>query len=257
MSGDNLYYHFTGATLRDGSAVPAIGQWLKHDGPIVVCESGLHASRHPFDALQYAPGAIFHRVKLRGDIRHQTNKSVARERLIEASIDMGDLLRGFARAVALDLADLWDPPSVVLQYLLDRHKEQMDSVIRELWDVGEQNNIFNVVLDQNYKLSNRTVAIATTMAAILADRFSMNRMETLYDAWTVYAIVKRAQSKGDALGASGEIHSEHADFTKTWPGAPAVARATVQAASLAVDRGTILKYREDFGVLATNALQTT
>lgn len=44
-------YHFVGATLRDGRAVPPDGEWLVHEGEAVMCESGLHASRDPFDAL--------------------------------------------------------------------------------------------------------------------------------------------------------------------------------------------------------------
>ena len=45
------YYHFTGDTLRDGRPIPKPGVWLKHDGPVIPCKSGLHASEHPFDAL--------------------------------------------------------------------------------------------------------------------------------------------------------------------------------------------------------------
>ncbi len=48
-------YHFVGDTLRDGRPIPADGEWLVHDGPVTICEAGLHASRHVFDALEYAP----------------------------------------------------------------------------------------------------------------------------------------------------------------------------------------------------------
>lgn len=40
-------YHFVGETLRDGRPVPADGEWLEHDGKIIMCEAGLHASLHP------------------------------------------------------------------------------------------------------------------------------------------------------------------------------------------------------------------
>lgn len=50
-------WHFVGETLRDGRPVPPDGEWLTHDGVCVLCESGLHASRDPFDALYHAPGA--------------------------------------------------------------------------------------------------------------------------------------------------------------------------------------------------------
>ena len=55
-------YHFTGDVLRDGRPIPPVCQTLVHDGPLVLCAQGLHASEHPFDALAYAPGARLHRV---------------------------------------------------------------------------------------------------------------------------------------------------------------------------------------------------
>ena len=115
---NDVYYHFTGDTLRDGRPVPAIGEWLVHEGPIKLCASGLHASRHPFDALTYAPGARLHRVELRGIEGEEADKVVARERRIIASIDAADLLRAFARQCALDVVELWDAPDVVRTYLL-------------------------------------------------------------------------------------------------------------------------------------------
>lgn len=58
-----IAFHFTGPALRDGRPIPAIGEWLVHDGPVAICNSGLHASRHPRDALEYAPGPLLHKVE--------------------------------------------------------------------------------------------------------------------------------------------------------------------------------------------------
>ena len=113
-------YHFTGDTLRDGRPIPAIGEWLDHPGPIVPCESGLHASEHPFDALQFAPGPMLHLVELDGEIQTHGNppdKIVGRRRKIVASIDATDLLREFARWCALQVIHLWECPDVVRRYL--------------------------------------------------------------------------------------------------------------------------------------------
>ena len=113
-------YHFTGDTLRDGRPIPAIGEWLDHPGPIVPCESGLHASEHPFDALQFAPGPMLHLVELDGEIQTHGNppdKIVGRRRRIVASIDATDLLREFARWCALQVVHLWQCPDVVRRYL--------------------------------------------------------------------------------------------------------------------------------------------
>lgn len=110
-------YHFVGATLRDGQPIPKNGVWLKHKGPVTMCESGLHASRHPFDALQYAPGATLCKVECRDIVSTQSDKLVCRQRRIVARIDATDMLRAFARQCALDVVHLWDAPPVVVEYL--------------------------------------------------------------------------------------------------------------------------------------------
>ena len=120
MENDSiLAWHFVGATLRDGKPVPRDGEWLIHEGPIEMCRSGLHASLHPFDALQYAPGATLCRVECcdRG-IQHRPDKLVCRERRILSRIDATDLLRMFAREQALSVLHLWkNPPVAVVEYL--------------------------------------------------------------------------------------------------------------------------------------------
>ena len=110
-------WHFVGTTLRDGRPVPADGEWLAHDGPLVMCASGLHASVHPFDALRYAPGAILCRVELGGEMMTEGDKTVARRRRILARRDLTVELRAFARQCALDVIHLWDAPPVVRRYL--------------------------------------------------------------------------------------------------------------------------------------------
>ena len=125
------YYHFTGKTLRDGSPIPKIGEWLElpENVKIKACPSdmdiangygGLHASGHPFDALRYAPGSTLHLVELDGElIEHGSpvDKVAARRRKIVATIDAEPLLREFARKCALSVIHLWDAPEVVKQYL--------------------------------------------------------------------------------------------------------------------------------------------
>jgi len=113
-------YHFTGVTLGDGRPIPPIGEWLEYDGEIVPCRAGLHASEHPFEALQYAPGPLLHRVELDGDIvahGDPVDKHVGQRRKIMATIDATDLLREFARWCALQVIHLWDAPDVVREYL--------------------------------------------------------------------------------------------------------------------------------------------
>jgi hypothetical protein len=112
-----LAYHFVNDKLRDGRPVPADGEWLEHAGAVKLCESGLHASLHPLDALQYAPGGVLCLVELGGEILHGDDKVVASRRRIVKRIDAEPLMREFARWCALQVIELWDAPEVVRQYL--------------------------------------------------------------------------------------------------------------------------------------------
>src|SRR5574343_506620 len=110
-------YHFVGDKLRDGCPVPTDGEWLVHDGPMVMCASGLHASRHPFDALMYAPGPVLCLVDCDEIDAEENDKLVCRRRRIVARFDATTMLRAFARQCALDVIHLWDAPQVVRDYL--------------------------------------------------------------------------------------------------------------------------------------------
>jgi hypothetical protein len=112
-------YHFVGDTLRNGQPIPPDGEWLEYDGelPVILCERGLHASVHPFDALKYAPGNTLCLVDLDGEIVADTDKHVATRRIIHKRIDADPILRAFACRCALDVIHLWNAPSVVREYL--------------------------------------------------------------------------------------------------------------------------------------------
>ena len=112
-----LAWHFVGATLRDGRPVPADGEWLVHDGPVAICESGLHASLDPFDALQYAPGAILCLVECDDVVAQHADKLVCRRRRIIKRRDATELLWEMSRWSALRVMQLWDAPLVVKRFL--------------------------------------------------------------------------------------------------------------------------------------------
>ena len=113
-------WHFVGNTLRDGRPVPKDGAWLRHDGAVKICESGLRASRRPWDALRYAPGSVLCYVECRGDIHEHDDKLVCRERRILVRADLTETFRFFARMQALSVIHLWpqSPPDVLLDYLM-------------------------------------------------------------------------------------------------------------------------------------------
>jgi hypothetical protein len=121
---ENVCWHFTGNTLRDGSPIPDVGIPLIHKGPVHICESGLHWSRQPFQALKYAPGCKLHMVEVDGTIFEQEDKGVSSKRTIIKSIDATYLLRRFSADQALSVKHLWDMPDIVEQYLisLDENK---------------------------------------------------------------------------------------------------------------------------------------
>jgi hypothetical protein len=113
-------YHFTSDKLRDGRPIPTVGEWLEHMGDIEPCKSGLHASKHPFDALQYAPGPLLHMVELEGNLLAHgkpIDKWVGRRRKIISTINAEELLREFACWCAWQVIHLWDAPDVVREYL--------------------------------------------------------------------------------------------------------------------------------------------
>ena len=129
-------YHFTADTLRDGRPIPPIGEWLVHDGPLVVCKSGLHTSKHVFDALRWAPGPRLHRVQLLGELQphgEPIDKYVGRRRRIIASLDATELLRGYARWCALRVIDLWNAPPVVREFLTTGDERLRDAAEDAAW----------------------------------------------------------------------------------------------------------------------------
>jgi hypothetical protein len=86
-------YHFTTTkgTLGygDGRQVLA-GETLTVEGKPVLCEHGLHACEHIYDALKYASGPRLWDVELGGIVMHDIDKSVGSERT--AIRDYGDVL---------------------------------------------------------------------------------------------------------------------------------------------------------------------
>jgi hypothetical protein len=122
-------WHFVNGTLRDGRPIPKDGEVLRYKGPLVMCESGLHASREPYDAMQYAPGPTLCLVNCSGEIVEGDDKLICTERTIIARMDATDLLRYFARMQALSVIHLWDtePKDVVLDFLMTGDESLRDA----------------------------------------------------------------------------------------------------------------------------------
>jgi hypothetical protein len=168
-------WHFVGDTLRDGRAIPPDGEWLAHNGPVVMCESGLHASRDPFDALRFAPGETICMVECEDVVSEDYDKLVCRRRRIVARRDAGAMLRSFARAQALAVAHLWDCPPVVRQYL----------------ETG----------DESLRVSARAAAWAASTAARAASAAWAASDAARAAAWAASDAAWAASAESDALAA--------------------------------------------------------
>jgi hypothetical protein len=116
-----LAWHF----LADRNGVPVlrtgeplvVGRWYEHDGPLVLCASGLHASVRAIDALQYATGPWASLVECAGEVVHGSDKLVCTRRRALWVRDVTEELRLFARLCAIDVIHLWDAPQAVREYL--------------------------------------------------------------------------------------------------------------------------------------------
>lgn len=112
-------WHFVGATLRDGRPLPRDGKWLVHRGEAIICNSGLHASKRPAHALEYAPGPVLCRVECDDIITEQHDKLMCLRRRIIERADITETLRFYTRMQALSVIHLYDDPApVVLDYLM-------------------------------------------------------------------------------------------------------------------------------------------
>lgn len=105
--------------LRYGTQAPQVGEWLEFTGEVVICQSGLHASRRAIDALEYVDWSDAVACLVDVDAVHgeQPNKLVCSRRRIVAMCDADEVLRLFARQCALGVIHLWNPPQVVVEYL--------------------------------------------------------------------------------------------------------------------------------------------
>jgi len=100
-----LYWHWLPEDRRlryDSRQLVVAGETIKHDGPVVMCESGLHASERAIDSLRYAPGPIICRVTLGGTVIDGKDKSVASERNVLWMADATNTLHEFACLCAED-----------------------------------------------------------------------------------------------------------------------------------------------------------
>lgn len=177
---EQLAWHFVGKTLRDGRPIPRTGKWLKHTGFIGIRQSGLHASRHPFDALRYAAGATLCRVAVRHVEKEQDGVLVARERKIIARMDFTKPLRYFARMKALSVIN--DYPN------------------------GTDDDVFDYLMTGDEALRPR--ALETARITIMAERYMATRRAIWAACWA---------AAWSAAWSAASAASESAAWASTLP----------------------------------------
>jgi len=113
-----------------------VGRVHLHHSSLVICKSGLHASRKILDALRYATGSVLYRVECSGEIIEEGDKLVCTRRKYLAVMDAEEILHHFARLCALDVMHLWEPPDVVVKYLRTGDKSLRAAARAAAWDAA-------------------------------------------------------------------------------------------------------------------------
>jgi hypothetical protein len=203
-----LAWHFVSDKLRDGRDIPADGVKLKQDGKLVMCETGLHASRVLLDALSYAPGCTVCRVKVSGNVIEDDDKLVASERTIVWRLEVKQLLLAFARQQALKVAHLWEMPKVVRQYL-----ETGDESLRSAASAAASAASANATYAAANAAANAAASADASADAAYADAAYAVYAAT-YAAYTYAAYTYAAYAYAYAYGRVGRAAAS-ADFKKS------------------------------------------
>jgi hypothetical protein len=132
---DAYYFSTDDKVLQHGDGRKIVeGKTHKAEGNIILCRNGLHASRHPMDALDYAKGSILWKVELSGKILEDNDKLVASKRKYIKGINFENELRLFARNQAIKVISLWDAPDIVIRFLNTGDESIRDAAWDATWD---------------------------------------------------------------------------------------------------------------------------
>ena len=101
-----------------------------------VCECGLHGSRKIISALDHAGGPVAWQVELSGEVSEGGDQLAATTRkYIAGGVNVTSTLSAFIRWCALQVADLWDAPRPVRDWLeSDGERESLRVAARDsMW----------------------------------------------------------------------------------------------------------------------------
>lgn len=97
---------------------------------------GTHGSKTAIDALGFRKGSqffycdleVFHCGLLEDSVTGKSKEMVGLKRIYLSGFDASSVLRNFAKRVALDITQLWNPPSFVLDYLNSNNEDLCNRV---------------------------------------------------------------------------------------------------------------------------------
>jgi hypothetical protein len=198
-----LAWHFVSAyrKYRDGNTVVP-GYIYSVDGPLLMCQWGLHASKRPLDALRYAPGPVVCRVEQWGDVQHDTDKFVSRHREVLWVADASIELRRFACWCARQVWPL----------LTDERSRHAVEVAEAYCDGKATKKVLTAANTAAWAASDAAwsesaasaTALAASAAANAAARAANAAAWTASDAeWSVWAAAKAASAATRAVAWTG------------------------------------------------------
>ena len=186
-----LYFARKERKLRYGdNRTIRIGRTHKVKPPIKLCERGLHASKRPMDALEYAPGPILYLVELSGEIIHGDDKSVATERVYLFGFDATKLLHEFARKQILinieKIKPYTDRYDLIIEYLNTGDEKLRSSAYSVAWAAACSADRPAIYASWSAEAAVCSVACSTAEAAACAaagyDAEFVARVATRYTA---------------------------------------------------------------------------
>ena len=189
------YFSTTERKLRYGDD-RSIELGITHsvEGKLEVCKNGLHGSERLIDALSYAPGPVIWEVELSGEIATDDGtKHCARNRTyLRGGIDISEILRKFVRRVALDVAQYWDMPEVVREYLKtgDESKRAAANAAAKAAAYAAANAAANAATYAAYAANVATYAAYAAAYAAAAGSAYANVKEK-YNSWLTKMVEER------------------------------------------------------------------
>ena len=155
-----------------------------HNGAVVPCESGFHASPDPWHAFSHIGGCTMDLVELGGVIvphGDPINKYAASERTHLKRIKTPSILLEFTRHCALDATRFWHCPAEVTNWL----------------STGKEVPFLDAILEEAYRLADRKSPEKNAIWSVISSRRALHesKFERPFAFWSFVDAVCSAHSR--------------------------------------------------------------